>query len=172
RPPGPRRGPAGWPREPRPGGARRRTAVAGPGPRPARGRGTPGGRPGPEARSPAGRVLALPGRPIGGQDLERPFAAPPAEDVDALVLEELVCLEEVLDLHEPMGPHLVEAVDVGLVRIGLGDAQDLVVGALLVTHLEDPDRAGPDVAAGERRLVDDQEGVGVVAVIGPGVLDE
>ena len=59
-----------------------------------------------------------------------------------------------------------------LVRVALGDAQDLEVGALLVAHLEHADRAGPDVAAGERRLVDDQQRVGVVAVVRPRPLDE
>ena len=53
-----------------------------------------------------------------------------------------------------------------------GDAQDLEVEALLVAHLEAADRARPDVAAGERGLVDDQQGVGVVAVAGAGALDE
>ena len=52
------------------------------------------------------------------------------------------------------------------------DAQGLEVEALLVAHLEAADRARPDVAAGERGLVDDQQGVGVVAVVGAGALDE
>ena len=48
----------------------------------------------------------------------------------------------------------------------------LIVGALLVAHLEHADRARPDVAAGERRLVDEEQGVGVVAVVGARALDE
>ena len=96
----------------------------------------------------------------------------PADDIDRLVLERLVGLEEVLDLDEPMRPDLLEALDVLLVGVAEGDAQDLEVEALLVAHLEPADRPRPDVAAGERRLVDDQEGVRVVAVAGAGALDE
>ena len=92
----------------------------------------------------------------------------PAEDLDRLVLERLVGIEEVLDLDEPVRADLVEPLDVLLVRVAERDAQDLEVEALLVAHLEPADRPGPDVAAGERRLVDDQERVGVVAVVGPG----
>ena len=77
-----------------------------------------------------------------------------------------------LDLDQPVRPDLLEALDVLLVGVADGDAQDLEVEALLVAHLEPADRAGPDVAAGEGRLVDDQEGVGVVAVAGPRPLDE
>ena len=54
-----------------------------------------------------------------------------------------------------------------LVGITDGDAQDLEVEALLIAHLEPADRACPDVATGEGRLVDDQESIGVVAVAGP-----
>ena len=94
---------------------------------------------------------------VVAQDLERARRLTPADHVDGLVLEELVRVEEVLDLDEPMGPHLLQPLDVRLVRVALGDAQDLVVGALLVAHLEHANRARPDVAAGERRLVDDEQ---------------
>jgi hypothetical protein len=97
---------------------------------------------------------------------------PPADDLDHLVLEDLVRLEEVLDLDEAVRSHLVELLDMQLVRVALGDAQDLEVLTLVVAHLEDADRAGPDVAAGERRLVDHEERVGVVAVVRAGALDE
>ena len=93
-------------------------------------------------------------------------------DLDGLVLERLVGLEEVLDLDQAVRPDLVEPLDVLLVGIADGDAQDLEVEALLVAHLEPADRARPDVAAGEGRLVDDQQGVGVVAVAGARALDE
>ena len=106
------------------------------------------------------------------QDLERSVALAPAEHLDGLVLERLVGLEEVLDLDEPVRPDLLEPLDVLLVGVAEGDAQDLEVEALLVAHLEAADRARPDVAAGEGRLVDDQEGVGVVAVAGARALDE
>ena len=77
-----------------------------------------------------------------------------------------------LDLDEPMRPDLVEPLDVLLMGVADGDAQDLEVEALLVAHLEPADRARPDVAAGEGRLVDDQQGVGVIAVAGARPLDE
>ena len=77
-----------------------------------------------------------------------------------------------LDLDEPVRPDLLEPLDVGLVRVADRDAQDLEVEALLVAHLEAADRARPDVAAGERRLVDEQQRVGVVAVAGARALDE
>ena len=77
-----------------------------------------------------------------------------------------------LDLDEPVRSHLLQPLDVLLVRIAERDAQDLEVEALLVAHLESADRAGPDVAAGECWLVDDQERVGMVTVVGPGPFDE
>ena len=60
----------------------------------------------------------------------------------------------------------------GLVGVAERDAQHLEVEALLVAHLEPADRPGPDVTAGEGRLVDDQERVGVVAVACPRPFDE
>ena len=71
-----------------------------------------------------------------------------------------------------MRADLVEPLDVLLVGVPEGDAQDLEVEALLVAHLEAADGPRPDVAPGEGGLVDDQKGVGVVAVAGAGALDE
>src|SRR5258706_475561 len=88
----------------------------------------------------------------------------PADDLDVLVLEQLVRLEEVLDLDQAMGTDLVEVGDVLLMRIAEGDAQDFEVEALLVVHLEPADRPGPDVAARERRLVDQQQDVRRISV--------
>ena len=64
-----------------------------------------------------GRLLAEPRLAVLAQDLERGGVVAPADDVDRLVLERLVRLEEVLDLDEPMGSHLVEPLDVLLVRV-------------------------------------------------------
>ena len=122
----------------------------------------PGRRP--VSRSQASRSVA--------QHLEGPLLLAPADDVDRLVLERLVCLEEVLDLDEAVRPDLLEPLDVLLVGVADGDAQHLEVEALLVAHLQPADRARPDVAAGEGRLVDDQQRVGVVAVAAAGPLDE
>ena len=57
-------------------------------------------------------------------------------------------------------------------RVGDRHAQDLEVDALLVAHLEHADRASPDVAAREGPLIDEQHGVGRVAVVGERALDE
>jgi hypothetical protein len=51
------------------------------------------------------------------------------------------------------------------------DAQDLVVAAGLVTHVEHADRAGAHEAAGEGRLVEQHHRVERVAVLAEGVLD-
>src|SRR5947209_7000114 len=77
-----------------------------------------------------------------------------------------------LDFDQPMRTNLVEALDVLLVRIPDGDAQDLEVEALLVPHLEAADRTRPEVAAREGGFVDQDQGVRVVAVAGPRPLDE
>src|SRR5262249_27112916 len=123
-------------------------------------------------RSPSGTVLGGEAIAILQEDLARAIPLPPADDVDLLALEELVGLEEVLDLDQPVRPDLVEALDVLLVRVADGHAQHLEVETLLVAHLEAADRARPDVAAGERGLVDHEQGVGVVSVAGPRALDE
>ena len=107
--------------------------------------------------------------PVLAQDLARPVRVVPADHIDRLVLEQLVGAEEVLDLDQPMGPDLGQLLDVRLVRVADRDAQDLVVDTLVIAHLEGADGACPDVAAGERRLVDEQQGVGRVAVAGEGV---
>ena len=52
------------------------------------------------------------------------------------------------------------------------DADDLLVRALLVGHVEDADRPDADAAAGERRVADEDERVERVAVLGEGALDE
>ena len=106
------------------------------------------------------------------QDFLRSVVVAPADHLDGLVLERLVGLEEVLDLDQPVGTDLVETLDVLLVGVADGDAQDLEVEALLVAHLQAADGPRPDVAAGEGRLVDDQQRVGVIAVTRARALDE
>src|SRR5579884_3952066 len=56
-------------------------------------------------------------------------------------------------------------------RVVGGDAQDLVVAALLVGHPEHADRAAQDQAAGEGRLLKQDQGVQRVAVLAERVLD-
>ena len=48
-----------------------------------------------------------------------------------------------LDLDQAVRPDLVEPLDVLLVGVAEGDAQDLEVEALLVAHLEAADRVAP-----------------------------
>ena len=57
-------------------------------------------------------------------------------------------------------------------RVVQRDADDLLVRALLVGHVEDPDRMHADAAAGEGRIADEDERIERVAVLGEGALDE
>ena len=70
-------------------------------------------------------------------------------------------LRHVLDLGTPGGA-----------LVGGGNAQDLVVAALLVAHAEHAERAAADHAAGKRGLFEEDEGVQRVAVLAQGVVDE
>src|SRR5690349_3894244 len=100
-------------------------------------------------------------------------AADPQGALDALAgLEVLVDLEEVLDLHPVELGQVVDVTQVLLARVVTGHAEDLVVATLLVLHPEHPDRAGPDQATRERRLLDQDERVERVAVLTERVLDE
>jgi len=51
-------------------------------------------------------------------------------------------------------------------RIVVRDREDLVVVALVVAHVQHPNRTGTDHAAGKGRLADDHQHVEGVAVIG------
>ena len=86
-------------------------------------------------------------------------------------LEVLVGLEEVLDLEAVELADLVELGDVGLSRVARRDAQDLVVAAGLVAHVEHADRASAHDAAGEGGLLQQHQGVEGVAVLAEAVLD-
>ncbi len=86
-------------------------------------------------------------------------------------LEVLVGLEEVLDLEAVELADVLELLDVRLARVARGDAEDLVVAAGLVAHVEHADRAGAHEATGERGLVEEDQGVQRVAVLAEGVLD-
>ena len=100
-------------------------------------------------------------------------AADPLRALDALArLQRLVDLEEVLDLHTVELGQVVDVAQVLLAGVVAGHAEDLVVTALLVAHAEHPDGARPDEAAGERRLLDQHQGVERVAVLAQGVFDE
>src|SRR4051794_32326598 len=77
-----------------------------------------------------------------------------------------------LDLDESVRPNLVEAFDVRLMRIGNRHAQHLEVLSLVVAHLQPADRPGPDATTREGRLVDQEEGVRVIAVTAPGLAHE
>ena len=100
----------------------------------------------------------------------------PADPVGALDglagLEVLVDLEEVLDLETVELRDVVDVAQVLQTRVLGGHAEDLVVAAGLVGHPEHADRAAADQAAGERRLLEDHEGVEGVAVLAERLLDE
>src|SRR5262249_30340007 len=107
-------------------------------------------------------------------DLGLRLGAPgPGRALDALSrLQILVDLEEVLDLQPVELRQMVDVTQVFLARILRGYAENLVVAALFVRHPEHTDGAAPDQAAGERRLLEQHEGVERVAVVAEGAFDE
>src|SRR5829696_2872813 len=92
----------------------------------------------------------------------------PAEGFDRLVLELLVDAEEVLDLAQQVRGDLLDPVDVVPVGVGQGDDQQLLVGALVVGHVEHTDDPGLDLTAREGGLAQQDHGVQGVAVLGQG----
>ena len=106
--------------------------------------------------------------------LELGLGAPdPVGAFDGLAgLEVLVDLEEVLDLEPVVLGDVVDVAQVLQARVVRGDAQDLVIAAGLVGHAEHADRAALDDTPGERRLLQDDEGVERVTVLAERVLDE
>src|SRR3954453_9432363 len=68
--------------------------------------------------------------------LERVLAGVPAVDGPLLLLEVLVDREEMGDLVAERVRHVVERLERVPGRIGQGDAQDLVIDALVVLHAE------------------------------------
>ena len=74
---------------------------------------------------------------------------------------EAVELGHVLDLGAPRGA-----------LVGRGDAQDLVVAALLVAHAEHSQRAAADHAARERRFLQEHQGIQRVAILAERVINE
>ena len=87
-------------------------------------------------------------------------------------LELLVHPEEVLDLEPVEFGHVEDVLQVLPPRIGRGNAEHLIVEALLVAHPEHPDDPAGDQAAGEGGLVKQHQRVQRVAVIRQGVVDE
>jgi len=70
------------------------------------------------------------------------------------------------------GRHLRNVLDRTEDEVVLQHGEHLVVRFVAVDHAQPADRAGPDPAAGERRLVNEQQRVGVVAVARARVGDE
>ena len=100
-------------------------------------------------------------------------AAGPLRALDRLAgLQVLVDLKEVLDLQPVKLGHVVDVLQVRLPRVARGDAEDLVVRALLVGHLEHADHPGGHQAAGESRLLKQHQGVKRVAIAAQGLVDE
>ena len=92
--------------------------------------------------------------------------------LDLRLLEVLVDLEEVLDLVAQLGRDVVHVRDPHPCRVLQRHADDLLVRALLVGHVEHADDAPADAAAGERRLADEHERVERIAVAAHRALDE
>src|SRR5690242_3258162 len=88
-----------------------------------------------------------------GEDLLGLAAAVPAASLGPLRrLKILVALEEVLDLVAQLVRDVVDVTDALEGWIAVGDAEELLVRAFLVLHVEDPDRADADPAAREGRV--------------------
>ena len=87
------------------------------------------------------------------------------------MVEVLVDLEEVLDLVAQAGRDVVDVAEPAPARVVERDADHLLVGALLVGHVEDADRPHADAAAREGRVADEHERVERVAVLGERSLD-
>jgi len=99
-------------------------------------------------------------------------AVHPAADVGGLTrLEFLVDVEEVADLVEQVLRDVGQVPDPGLADVVRGDPEDLRVRTALVGHPEDSDRAHGHQAAGEGRLLQPDEHVDRLAVLGEGPQD-
>src|SRR5581483_1193387 len=131
------------------------------------------------ARARAGAAGRRRARPSASRPAARGFddrlglrAAAPALGLGPLRrLEVLVALEEVLDLVAQLGLHVGDVGDAVERRVAERHAEHLLVGPLLVAHVEDADRPDADAAAREGRVVDEDEGVERVAVFGERLLD-
>ena len=112
----------------------------------------------PQSPSPTDRPRPLPlrvqKRPSRRLDrLQRRPATRPALDLGVPVgVEVLIDREEVRDLGAKLARQVVDVLERVPTRVVQRHAHDVVVGTLLVGHLEQPDRLGQDVAAGEGRL--------------------
>jgi len=78
---------------------------------------------------------------VAADDLMRAVAVPPAVDVDLLLLQQLVGLEEVLDLDQPVRADLVEPLDVALVFSA--NPEDYTARGKIITPLKD--RIGSEI---------------------------
>ena len=106
------------------------------------------------------------------QDLFGFCLVAPAGAGDFLVgLEVLVVDEEVLDFVLDKVGHVVDVLEV-LVADVVDDAQQFVVAACFVGHLEHTQRAGLDDHTGEHGFGQDDQCVEGVAVFAEGVVDE
>ena len=76
-----------------------------------------------------------------------------------------------LDLVAELGVDVVDVADALEGRVAERHAEELLVGALLVGHVEDADRPHADAAAGKGRVGDEDERVERVAVLGERALD-
>src|SRR5438132_3424276 len=85
--------------------------------------------------------------------------------------EVLVALEEVLDLVAQLVRDVVDVRDPLERWVAVRHTEELLVGPLLVLHVEDADRADADPAAREGRIGDEHERVEWVAVLGERSLD-
>ena len=114
----------------------------------------------------ADAALLAPALVAAGPGVHGRLASLPLADGDVLAgLEVLVDLEEVLDLGEQLGPHVVGVRDARPGRVVVRHAQDLLVPAGLVVHLEDADGTHGTRQPGNVGDVDEQQRVERIAVL-------
>src|SRR5690242_10592110 len=107
---------------------------------------------------PFGSTVALPGAPLPAllDDSLRidPWGPAVRTDDDLARLQRLVGAEEVLHLQAQELGKVPHVLDVLLPDVVDGDAEDLLVPALLVGRAEHPDRAATDHTARKRGFLD------------------
>ncbi len=98
--------------------------------------------------------------------------AAPAFHGGDFAFEFLVDGEEVFHLAADVGEDLVHGVDLVVAGVAGGDGEDFLVFLVGVDHVEDADGADFDEDAGEAGLLDEDEAVEGIVVVGEGAGDE
>jgi hypothetical protein len=96
----------------------------------------------------------------------------PSENLGLLRFEQLVGIEERLDFPKPVIADLLERLHVVISGIVDRNSKDLEVGPLFVGHVETAKHFCLDHAARKGRLLDKNEDIEVIAILGKRIRDE